>query len=55
MAARVLLRHPKTGDTWDCPARAVAAWLAKGWVRADKPTTRSARRRGDTTEEMSND
>lgn len=53
MTARVLLRHPKTGATWVCPERAVDAWLAKGWRRADEPKPNAARRR-ETTEEMSN-
>jgi len=54
MTARVLLRHPKTGAIWACPARAVDAWLAKGWRRADGSKPTAARRRDTTTEEMSN-
>lgn len=50
-AARVLLRHPRTGATWACPARAVDAWLAKGWLRVNQSTqSASGARRGDAKE-----
>lgn len=45
MSERVTLRHPVTGATWECPARAVDAWLAQGWQRASETTTADVRRR----------
>lgn len=55
MAERVLLRHPKHGGTWECPAAAVDAWIAIGWRRATPEKSVSARRRGANAQEMSND
>lgn len=45
MSERVTLRHPVTGATWDCPARAADAWLARGWQRVSETTTAGGRRR----------
>lgn len=32
----VLLKHPKSGAVWPCPAGAVEAFTALGWKKAPK-------------------
>lgn len=37
MDKRVWLTHPETGGNFHCPAEAVEAWQAMGWVPGEAP------------------
>lgn len=52
--SRVSLRHPVTGDMWECPAGAVAIWRGKGWQDANEPHE-STEAPGDGAEETENE